>query len=214
MRRLLTLGLTSIVCTLLLACANPADKAQKAIVSNVNSAAAATPATAGERLEITPQNSKITFTGSKVTGIENGSFEKFTGTIELVGSDVEKSRVSIEIDLNSITTESKGLSDHLKSADFFDVQKFPKATFTSTQIKAAGGSNAYQITGILDLHGVKKTITFPATIKVDPDSVSVNSEFSINRKDFGIMYPGKANDLIRDEVLLKLAIKAPRTRHQ
>ena len=213
MRRLLTLGLTSIVCTLLLACANPADKAQKAVVSNVNSATAATPATAGERLEITPQNSKITFTGSKVTGIENGSFEKFTGTIELVGSDVEKSRVSIEIDLSSITTESKGLSDHLKSADFFDVQKFPKATFTSTQIKAAGGSNAYQITGILDLHGVKKAITFPATIKVDPDSVSVNSEFSINRKDFGILYPGKANDLIRDEVLLKLAIKAPRTRH-
>ena len=212
MRRLLTLGLTSIVCTLLLACANPADKAQKAIVSNVNSATAATPATAGERLEITPQNSKITFTGSKVTGIENGSFEKFTGTIELVGSDVEKSRVSIEIDMNSIATESKGLSDHLKSADFFDVQKFPKATFTSTQIKAAGGSNAYQITGILDLHGVKKTISFPATIKVDPDSVSVNSEFSINRKDFGIMYPGKANDLIRDEVLLKLSLKAPRTR--
>ena len=212
MRHLLTLGLTSIVCTLLLACANPADKAQKAIVSNVNSATAATPATAGERLEITPQNSKITFTGSKVTGIENGSFEKFTGTIELAGSDVEKSRVSIDIDLNSITTESKGLSDHLKTADFFDVQKFPKATFTSTQIKAAGGSNAYQITGILDLHGVKKTITFPATIKVEPDSVSVNSEFSINRKDFGIMYPGKANDLIRDEVLLKLAIKPRRTR--
>src|SRR5258708_12640009 len=116
--------------------------------------------------------------------------------------------------MNSITTETKGVSDHLKTADFFDVQKFPKATFTSTQIKAAGGSNAYQITGILDLHGVKKTITFPATIKVDADSVSVNSEFSINRKDFGIMYPGKANDLIRDEVLLKLPIKAPRTRHQ
>jgi len=213
MRHLLTLGLTSIVCTLLLACANPADKAQKAIVSNVNSVTAATPATAGERLEITPQNSKITFTGSKVTGIENGSFEKFTGTIELVGSDVEKSRVSIEIDLNSITTESKGLSDHLKTADFFDVQKFPKATFTSTQIKAATGSNAYQITGILDLHGVKKAITFPAAIKVDPDSISVNSEFSINRKDFGIVYPGKANDLIRDEVVLKLAIKTPRARH-
>jgi len=213
MRRLLTLGLTSIVCTLLLACANPADKAQKAVISNVNSATAATPATAGERLEITPQNSKITFTGSKVTGIENGSFEKFTGTIELVGSDVEKSRVAIELDLNSISTESKGLSDHLKTADFFDVQKFPKATFTSTQIKAAGGSNAYQITGILDLHGVKKTITFPATIKVETDSVSVNSEFAINRKDFGIVYPGKANDLIRDEVLLKLAIKTPRARH-
>jgi len=57
---------------------------------------------------------------------------------------------------------------------------------------------------------VKKSISFPATIQVSPDSVSANAEFSINRKDFGINYPGKADDLIRDGVVIKLTIKAPR----
>ncbi len=63
-----------------------------------------------------------------------------------------------------------------------------------------------------ELHGVKKSITFPATIQVAPDSVSVTAEFAINRKDFGLVYAGKADDLIRDGVVIKLTIKVPRTK--
>jgi polyisoprenoid-binding protein YceI len=68
----------------------------------------------------------------------------------------------------------------------------------------------HTITGNFDLHGVKKSISFPATIQVAADSVSANAEFSINRKDFGINYPGKADDLIRDGVVIKLTLKVPR----
>jgi polyisoprenoid-binding protein YceI len=68
----------------------------------------------------------------------------------------------------------------------------------------------HTVTGRLDLHGVQKTITLPAHINVAADAVTVNSEFAINRKDFGIVYAGKADDLIRDEVVLKLSVKAPR----
>ena len=57
---------------------------------------------------------------------------------------------------------------------------------------------------------MKKTISFPATIKVAADAVTGTAEFVINRKDFGIIYPGKPDDLIRDDVLLKLSLKAPR----
>ena len=57
---------------------------------------------------------------------------------------------------------------------------------------------------------VKKTISFPATITVGADAASGTAEFVINRKDFGIVYPGKQDDLIRDDVLLKLSLKAPR----
>jgi polyisoprenoid-binding protein YceI len=60
------------------------------------------------------------------------------------------------------------------------------------------------------LHGVKKTISFLATITVGADAVSGTAEFVINRKDFGIVYPGHTDDLIRDEVVLKLSLKAPR----
>jgi polyisoprenoid-binding protein YceI len=62
------------------------------------------------------------------------------------------------------------------------------------------------VTGNLELHGVTKSITFPATITVQGDAVTVKADFAINRKDFGIVYPGKPDDLIKDEVLLKLNI--------
>ena len=195
---------------LLAACANPADNAPKAVVSD-----AATPAvmntTQGTKIPFAADNSTLDFTGSKVTCIENGSFKKFTGVVDLVEGKPEKSRVEVAIDLTSLETKISKLTEHLKSPDFFDVAKFPQATFASTEIKSGGAKGAtHTVTGTLDLHGVKKTITFPATINVAADSVSVVSEFAINRKDFGIVYAGKADDLIRDEVVLKLAVKAPR----
>jgi len=193
------------------ACANPADKAEKAVVSNAAPAASPVDESKSEKLPINPSNSKIEFTGSKVTGTEHGSFQKFEGTISLVDGKPEKSRVSIDIDADSVTTDASGLDEHLKSADFFDVKKNPKASFVSSTIMPnADKPGTYNVVGTLDLHGVQKNISFPATITVKPDSVSVESEFAINRKDFGINYAGRTNDLIRDEVVLKLSLLSPR----
>ena len=64
------------------------------------------------------------------------------------------------------------------------------------------------VTGNLTLHGVTKQISFPATIQVSDDAVEVAADFFINRYDFDIKYPGKANDLIRKEVVLKLKVRA------
>ena len=119
--------------------------------------------------------------------------------------------MNVAIDLSSVEAKIGKLTEHLKSPDFFDVAKFPQATFASSKIKSGSEKGAtHTVTGTLDLHGVKKTVTFPATIKVEADAVSVASEFAINRKDFGIVYAGKADDLIRDEVVLKLSVKASR----
>jgi polyisoprenoid-binding protein YceI len=66
------------------------------------------------------------------------------------------------------------------------------------------------VTGNFELHGVTKSITFPANIVTSPDGVSVDADFAINRKDFGIAFAGNADDLIRDNVVLKLALKVAR----
>lgn len=200
-----------IFCLVLLsACANPADNAPKAIVSEASTPVARI-TTKGTGLSFAAENSTIEFIGSKVTGIENCSFKKFSGAIDLVEGKPEQSSVNVEIDLSSVVAKVGKLTEHLKSPDFFDVAKFPKATFASSEIKAGGEKGAtHTVTGTLDLHGVKKIVTFPATIKVEADAVSVISEFAVDRKDFGLVYPGKADDLIRDEVLLKLSVKAPR----
>ncbi|HMS08697.1 MAG TPA: YceI family protein [Pyrinomonadaceae bacterium] len=202
------------------ACEDPAANKPKATTSeptnassSSNSAATATsPAAKGEALALNPENSNVEFTGSKVTGKHDGGFEKFTGTIDLVNAKPEESSVKVDIEMASVVTDASGLTDHLKTGDFFEVEKFPRSTFASTKIVAdtAKGANAYTVTGDLEMRGVKKSITFPATITVSDADVAVKAEFAINRKEFGIVYAGKADDLIRDDVVLRLDLKSPR----
>jgi polyisoprenoid-binding protein YceI len=189
------------------ACNDPASNTTKATTGEA--AQVASPATAqGQKYVITPQNSKIEFVGSKVTGQEKGSFGDFSGQIDYAGSP-ENSRVNITMKIESITTASPGLDKHLKTADFFDVAKYPEASFASTAIKAGGENGAsHTVTGNLTMHGVTKAITFPATINVTPDAATVESSFSINRKDFGINYAGATDNLIRDNVVLTLHVRA------
>jgi polyisoprenoid-binding protein YceI len=196
-------------------CKDPTEGKPKAEISSATPAPAAAPTTAPstgtETLAIDSSASKVDWVASKVTKSHNGKFNQFTGKIDLVGGKPETSKVTVEIDLNSIESDNAKLTGHLKSADFFDVTKYPKATFTSTEVKPGGSGGAtHTVTGVLDLHGVKKSITFPAKITVGDSEVAIQAEFSLNRKDFNINYAGAADDLIRDDVLLKLDVKAPR----
>ena len=210
MRNYLTLVLM-ILAALTFGCADPAANKPKATVGNAQSESNSSKSAAAEKLIISPENSKVEFVAAKVTRSHDGSFKQFAGTIDLVPNNIPGSRVTIEIDTKSVVTDTDDLTKHLQTPDFFDVAKYPKATFVSTKIEpASAGGGTHTIAGNFDLHGVKKSITFPATIQVAADSVMVNAEFSINRKDFGIVYAGKADDLIRDGVVIKLTVKAPR----
>lgn len=195
-------------------CEDPAKNKPIATVSSAVPAttAAALPAGAAtETLAVDAAMSTVGFVGSKVTGKHEGKFEKFSGAIVLVSGKAEGGRITFEADTASVKADDPQLDTHLKSKDFFDVATFPKATFASSEIKAGGASGAtHTVTGELNLHGVKKTISFPATITVGADAASGTAEFVIKRQDFGIVYPGHADDVIRDEVVLKLSLKAPR----
>jgi len=213
MRKRLLLISLFVVSLLTFACSDPAANKPKATVAGAQPESSAAKPAAVETLVISPENSKIDFTASKVTRSHEGSFKQFSGKIELAANDIPASRVTIDIDTGSVETDTPDLTAHLKTPDFFDVAKFPKATFTSTKIERDSSGNAYVVTGNLNLHGQSKSITFPATIEVTPDSATMNAEFAINRKDFGIVYAGKADDLIRDSVVLKLNVKASRQKH-
>jgi polyisoprenoid-binding protein YceI len=167
----------------------------------------AKPAATGKTFTIAQGDSKVAFTGAKVTASHDGAFQKFSGTVIVPDGKVEQGSVTVDIDTDSLTIQPDKLQGHLKSKDLFDVATYPKATFASTAI-VSKGDGKYDVTGNLNLHGVQKSITFPATIAVAGDVVTANAEFSINRKDFGIVYPGMPDDLIKDTVLIKLAIKA------
>lgn len=206
------IALTSL--TLAVACDDDPGKGKakaeaKAPVSPATSVAAPR---GGVKYVFSAAGSKLEFTGAKVTEKHDGTFGEFSGQIDLVDGNPEKSSVSVEIVMSSLAIEPPKLAGHLKTADFFDVEKFPKATFASTSIKAGGDKGAtHTVTGNLTLRGVSKSITFPATIKTEGDGVSVSAEFVINRKDFGIVYPGMPDNLIKDDVALQLTLAAKKS---
>jgi polyisoprenoid-binding protein YceI len=216
MKRILAFSILSFS-LFLAACEDPAANKIRAITSDASTAVSVNPGLVvnqakGEALTLNPDNSKVQFVGSKVTGKHEGGFNQFTGTIDLVGTKPQESRVWVEIEAASVYTDTDGLTKHLQTGDFFETEKFPKALFASTKIEpdtAKGGEN-YTVTGDLELRGQKKAVTFPATIRITPEAIDVDAEFAINRKDFGIVYAGKADDLIRDDVVIKLDLNSPR----
>lgn len=209
----------------LAACEDPAANKPQATVNNDASNSASTSNTANvtntapadvnaEILAISPENSKVEFVGSKVTGKHDGGFKEFTGDISLVDGKAEGSSVVVDIEAASVFTDTEQLTEHLRTGDFFEVEKYPKASFRSTKIvaDAAKGGNNYTVTGDLELRGQKRSITFPATIEVTDSKVDVDAEFSIDRKEFGIVYAGQADDLIRDLVVIKLDLNVERSK--
>jgi polyisoprenoid-binding protein YceI len=164
-------------------------------------------ATAATKYVFSNAGSKVEFVGAKVTKKHEGALNVFSGAIELVDGDPTKSVITVEIATGSLTADDPKLTAHLKSPDLLDVEKFPKAMFTSTSVKSGGeGGATHTVTGNLTLHGVTKSVSFPASVKLSGDVVDANAELALNRKDFGIVYPGMPDDLIKDEVLLRLQL--------
>jgi polyisoprenoid-binding protein YceI len=170
----------------------------------------ALPARAGSTLySFDQERSSIEFVGAKLTRKHAGKFAAFRGTLQLVGRDVTSGAVSIVVDTASLGADDERLTRHLKSPDFLHVERFPKATFTSSAIQAGGpDGTTHTVTGNLELHGVTKQLTFPAKIRVLAEAVEVTAELSILREDFGITYDGVAGDLIKNDVLLLIKLDA------
>lgn len=190
----------------------PAAQVSDTAPATAPDTAAAQPAGNVTTANVIKDKSSIEFIGAKVTRDHHGKFHNFGGRIEYAGGKPQ--RVHFEIDLNSIETDEPKLTAHLKTPDFFDVQRFPKATFTSTALTEGAPAGApagttHTLRGTLDMHGVQKEVTVPVVAQVTPDGVRTTSDFRINRHDWGISYRGMADDLIKDEVRIKLNLLFP-----
>ena len=199
----------SVLTLVIAAAAAPAckDSAPRATTAAAVPTAAqpATPRAGTQRLAIDAAHSTVGFVGRKVTMQHQGGFGQFSGSVDFDSEHVENSVINVDIDMGSVHIEPDRLLNHLRSPDFFDVARFPHATFVSTSIRPGGENGAtHTITGNLSLHGQTRSITFPARIQVAPGEVTATSEFSINRRDFQIVYPGMPDDLIRDDVTIQL----------
>ena len=122
-----------------------------------------------------------------------GNFTKVEGTVELDEKDITKSKVSVTIDATTVNTDNEKRDEHLRSAEFFDVAKFPTITFESTKVaKSKGG---LKVTGNLTIHGVTKSVVLdvegPTKAIKDPWGMNrrgLSASTKINRKDFGLTW--------------------------
>jgi len=109
-----------------------------------------------------------------------GTFERFSGNLHFDAKNVKASKFSVQVDVQSISTGNGMKNKHAKSAKWFDAQKFPFILFTTTNISQT--PQGYVAEGLLEMHGVKKSVTIPFTFV---NNVFVGS-FSVNRLDYGI----------------------------
>lgn len=123
-----------------------------------------------------------------------GNFEKYRGVVDLDDKDITKSKVDVTIDPASINTNVQKRDEHLRSADFFDVAKYPTLTFVSKKW-ARAEKGALKVTGDLTIHGITREVV----LNVAPFSqeskdpwgntrVGTSASTTINRKDFGLVW--------------------------
>ncbi len=153
---------------------------------------------------------------SKVTG----RFNEFTGVVNGEPGKPQEASVEFTIKATSIDTNDAGRDKHLRSADFFDVEKFPEITFKSSKVTAKG-QNQYDVTGTLTMHGVAKEVTLPVTLAgpvKDPrgnEKVGFEATAKLNRKDYGISW-NRALDaggvVVSDEVQVTINLEAAKAK--
>lgn len=145
-----------------------------------------------------------------------GQFTGVSGTLTLDDSNIANSRVEATIDAATITTRDAQRDAHLQSAEFLDVQKFPKLEFRSTKVKSKG-EGLLEIDGLLTIHGVTRDVTFkvegPTPATKDPwghTRIGISAETKINRKDYGLIWNTTLETggvLVGDEIAITLDVQ-------
>jgi polyisoprenoid-binding protein YceI len=202
----------ALVLAFLVACAADVGEGRTAATIEEVPVASPVPAAAtGTVLAVDPARSTLGAIGAKITAQHSVSFPQFKGEIALNGEEI--SSVSFEADVAMLVADAERLTDHLKREDFLFVEQFPKATFASTEIRAGSevAGQTHTVTGDLTIRGQTQRVSFPAKIAVGPADVTASSEFVVNRHDFGVAYPGKPDDLVQDNVAIRIAFVAPRS---
>lgn len=154
--------------------------------------------------------SKVVWTGKKVTGQHTGTLALESGVVTL--NDDELAGAEIKLDMNSIANTdltdpqwNKKLVDHLKSDDFFSVEKYPQGSFVSTSMVKNSGEASYKVTGNLTLKGITHEISFPVNVEVEGNRLTANGSATIDRTKWNIKYgsgsffSGLGDKMIYDE---------------
>ena len=175
---------------------------------------------AADSFVIDKNHSEAIFQVRHMVSRVSGRFDDFAGTINVDRAHPSVSSVEFTIKAPSIDTGVADRDKHLRSADFFDAEKYPEISFKSTSIKPSGKKDVYDVTGVFTMHGVTKTITLPVEflgfIK-DPrgnERAGFSTHTTLNRKDYGINWNRALDNggaLLSDDVDVTVNIEAAKS---
>jgi polyisoprenoid-binding protein YceI len=170
---------------------------------------------AKESYKFEPSGSTIGFSVHQFLGTTRGKFTNFSGRIEVDREHPENSSVTAQIDVQSIDTRIKKRDDHLRSAEFFNVERFPRITFKSRSVKRTGPQSG-DILGDLTMHGVTKPTTLHVKL-LTPINETARSRWSvtsdpITRRDFNLMFAPATESIsgISQTVTISIEMEAKR----
>ena len=136
-------------------------------------------------------------------------FSQGQGTLEFDPANPTRASVNVTIPLSSLNTGVPALDEHLRSEDFFEVARFPTATFRSTKVEQGSGNDRLKVTGELNLHGVTKPVTLDVTVlkigsnpRTQLPTVGFEATTTLKRSDFGL---GAFVPQVSDEIRLQLS---------
>jgi polyisoprenoid-binding protein YceI len=189
----------------------------KLIVNTVAAVLVAASAFAADTFVVDRNHSEAIFQVRHFVSRVSGKFDDFAGTISVDRENPAASSVEFTIKSASINTGVADRDKHLRSADFFEAEKFPELSFKSTAIKPSSRKDVYDVTGTFTMHGVTKTITLPVEflgfIK-DPqgnERAGFTAHTTLNRKDYGVSWNRAleaGGALLSDDVGITVNIEA------
>jgi polyisoprenoid-binding protein YceI len=166
--------------------------------------------------KVDADHSGVNFTIRHFVSNVPGLFKDYAGNIVYDKDQPAGSKVEFTIQAASIDTGNEDRDKHLRSADFFDVEKFPTLTFTSTGVKAQD-KDTLEVTGDLTMHGVTKRITIPVdflgTAKTpQAEKAGFETTFTLNRKDYGIVWNRvmDTGPILGEDVKVTISVEANR----
>lgn len=192
----------------------------RAIFTMIAAVLFAVSAFAADNFIVDKNHSEATFQVRHLVSRVSGKFNDFSGMITVDQENPAVSSVEFTIKTPSIDTGVADRDKHLRSADFFEVEKYPEITFKSTGVKPTSRKNVYDVTGTFTMHGVTKTITLPVEflgMVKDPRGntrAGFTARTVLNRKDYGIIWNralDSGSTLLSDDVDITVNIEAAKS---
>ena len=177
---------------------------------------AASLATAADTFNIDSRHSEATFRVRHFMTKVSGKFADVAGAVNVDRANAGASSVDFTIKTSSVDTGVADRDKHLRSADFFDAEKFPEITFKSTKVAPAGKKDVYNVTGDFTMHGVTKQITVPVEVLgwqsgQQGERVGFSLSTIVNRKDYGVNWNRALDNggfMLSDDVEVNVAVEA------